>query len=571
MTSQARPVWWRRAVRWGRCLATAALVAPALVLAISLAVLLIGASPASAHAELVSTDPEEGAVLEAAPASVTLTFNEPVRLTSQEVAVYDAEGDPVDATAAASDVEVRVALPGAADLADGTYVVSWNVLSGDGHPISGALTFSVGAPSATVSAPPEPETSSTVLEVVRDLVTVVSLVGLLLAAGLALFLAHVLPRSWEGGDVRGRLRRLLVYAAGAGAVGAILQVPVAAVYGQGLELTDVVSALDPGQVVNELVSAALVVIGLGVVARVASTSPPGQTAARVLTGGALLALIGPSLVGHTRAFAPAPVLVMWDVIHVTAGAVWLGGLVGLVLSLRALSGREVLAAQTLSRFSTMAGFALVVVAAAGAFLAWRILGSWAGFVETTYGRLLLTKIAIALAVAATGGWNRWRTLPAVRAAAGFGERERAASAVTRTVRVEAVLLVVLLSVTGFLVSRSPRPAPVTVASGSTGVGAATAGELRVLAAMDPRRTGSNTLLVQVQDAAGEPYDPPAHPVVSLRTEGLDVGEVTMRPVGAGTYRGEVVVPRAGEWEVQVSIRLTRFENPVTTVRLTVRP
>ena len=406
---------------------------------------------------------------------------------------------------------------------------------------------------------------------VRDLVTVVSLVGLLLAAGLALFLAHVLPRSWEGGDVRGRLRRLLVYAAGAGAVGAILQVPVAAVYGQGLELTDVVSALDPGQVVNELVSAALVVIGLGVVARVASTSPPGQTAARVLTGGALLALIGPSLVGHTRAFAPAPVLVMWDVIHVTAGAVWLGGLVGLVLSLRALSGREVLAAQTLSRFSTMAGFALVVVAAAGAFLAWRILGSWAGFVETTYGRLLLTKIAIALVVAATGGWNRWRTLPAVRAAAGFGERERAASAVTRTVRVEAVLLVVLLSVTGFLVSRSPRPAPVTVASGSTGVGAATAGELRVLAAMDPRRTGSNTLLVQVQDAAGEPYDPPAHPVVSLRTEGLDVGEVTMRPVGAGTYRGEVVVPRAGEWEVQVSIRLTRFENPVTTVRLTVRP
>ena len=561
MTSLARPVRWRRALR----LATAALVAPALVLA----VLLVGASPAAAHAELVGTDPEEGAVLDAAPGTITLTFNEPVRLTSQEVAVYDAEGDPVDATAGSSGVEVSVALTDAADLADGTYVVSWNVLSSDGHPISGALTFSVGAPSATVSAPPEPETSSTVVEVVRDLVTVVSLVGLLLAAGLALFLAHVLPRSWEGGEVRGRLRRLLAYAAGAGAVGAVLQVPVAAVYGQGLELADVVSAFDAGQVVNELVSAALVVVGLGAVARAASTSPPGQTAVRVLTGGALLALLGPSLVGHTRAFAPAPVLVMWDVFHVTAGAIWLGGLVGLVVSLRALSGREVLAAQTLSRFSTIAGFTLVVVAAAGAFLAWRILGSWAGFVETAYGRLLLVKIAIALVVAATGGWNRWRTLPVVRAASGFGDRERAASAVTRTVRVEAVLLVALLGVTGFLVNQSPRPAPVTVASGSTGVGAATAGELRVLAVLDPRRTGSNTLLVQVQDAAGEPYDPPAHPVVSMSTPGLDIGEVTMRPVGAGTYRGEVVVPRAGEWEVQVSIRLSRFENPVTTVRVTV--
>ncbi len=559
MRSQARPAWWRQALRHGTGLATAALVA--------LAIVLIGVSPASAHAELVSTDPEEGAVLEVAPSTVTLTFNEPVRLTSQEVAVYDAVGDPVSATAGSSGVEVTVDLPGAADLADGTYVVSWNVLSGDGHPISGALTFSVGAPSASVSAPPEPETSSRVVEGVRDVVTVVSLVGLLLAAGLAIFTARILPGSWDGADVRTRLRRLTTYAAAAGAAGAVLQVPVAAVYGQGLELTDVGSAFDATVVVNEMVSAALVLLGLGMVVRGARTAPPDETSRALLLAGALLALVGPSLVGHTRAFAPAPVLVVWDVMHVTAGAIWLGGLVGIVLTLRALAGREVLAAQTLARFSTVAACALLVVAAAGSFLAWRILGSWAGFVETTYGVLLLTKIGIALVVAGIGGWNRWRTLPAVQAAVGFGDRERAAAAVTRTVRVEAVLLVVLLGVTGFLVNQSPRPAPVTPVSGSTGVGTATAGDLRVLAAMDPRRTGSNTLLVQVQDAAGEPYDPPTQPVVSLQTEGLDIGEVTMRAVGAGTYRGEVVVPRPGVWEVQVSIRLSRFENPVTTVRL----
>ena len=561
MISLAWPGWWRRAVRHGLGLATASLVA--------LAIVLVGVSPASAHAELVSTDPEEGAVLDAAPASVTLTFNEPVRLTSQEVAVYDAEGDPVGSSAEANGAEVAVTLA-ATDLADGTYVVSWNVLSGDGHPISGALTFSVGEPSASVSAPPEPETSSQVVEVVRDVVTAVSLVGLLLAAGLAIFLARILPVSWEGTDTRRRLRRLLSYAAGAGAAGFVLQVPVAAVYGQGLELTDAVSAFDVGSVVNELVSAGLVLLGLGMAVRGTRVAPPDPTDRALLLAGALLALAGPSLVGHTRAFAPAPVLVAWDVMHVTAGAIWLGGLVGLVLSLRALAGREVLAAQTLARFSTIAAFALVVVAAAGSFLAWRILGSWAAFVETTYGWLLLVKIGIALAVAAIGGWNRWRTLPAVQAAAGFGDRERAAAAVTRTVRVEAVLLVVLLGVTGFLVNQSPRPVPVTPASGTTGVGAAAAGDLRVLAALDPRRTGSNTLLVQVQDSAGEPFDPPVNPVVSLRTEGLDIGDVTVRPVGAGTYRGEVVVPRPGEWEVQVSIRLSRFENPVTTVTLTVR-
>ena len=107
---------------------------------------MLGAAPASAHAELIDTDPAEGSVVETAPDTVTLTFNEPVRLTSQEIAVYDAAGDEVGSTAGASGTEVTVDLTGAADLADGTYVVSWNVLSGDGHPISGALTFSVGAP-----------------------------------------------------------------------------------------------------------------------------------------------------------------------------------------------------------------------------------------------------------------------------------------------------------------------------------------------------------------------------------------------------------------------------------------
>jgi copper transport protein len=543
-------------------------VAAALV---ALALVLLGGSPAAAHAELVETDPAEGAVVETAPEAVTLTFNEPVRLTSQEIAVYDAGGDPVASTAGATGAEVTVGLTDAAGLEDGTYVVSWNVLSGDGHPISGALTFSVGAPSADVAAPPEPESSSAVVTVLRDVVTVASLVGLLVGAGLAFFTALVLPRSWAGTDVRRRLRRVLTVAAGVGAAGAVLQVPIASVYGQGLELGDLVAAFDPGLVTNELVSAALVLLGLALAVRSSSDAAPDRTTGWLLVGGAGLALAGPSLVGHTRAYAPSPLLVAADVLHVVAGAVWLGGLVGLLLSLRALAGREVLAAQALARFSTTAGGVLLAVALTGTFLGWRIIGSWGGLVGTAYCWLLLGKVAIALVVAGLGGWNRWRMLPAVEAAAGFGDRERAAAAVTRAVRVEAVLLVVLLGVTGVLVNQSPRPAPVTPAPGATGVGAATAGDLRVLAVMDPRRTGSNTLLVQVQDAAGEPYDPPVHPVVELRTDGLDIGTVTVTPIAAGTYRGEVVVPRAGVWEVQVGIPLSRFENPVTTVRLTVRP
>ena len=133
-----------------RALVAAALVALALVAARRRAGL--GARRA------VETDPAEGAVVETAP--------DDRHADLQRAGAPDLAGDrglrragrrrsprPPAPTA----TEVTVDLTGAADLADGTYVVSWNVLSGDGHPIAGALTFSVGAPSATVAAPPEPD------------------------------------------------------------------------------------------------------------------------------------------------------------------------------------------------------------------------------------------------------------------------------------------------------------------------------------------------------------------------------------------------------------------------------
>ncbi|WP_415839381.1 CopD family protein, partial [Nocardioides zeicaulis] len=472
------------------------------------------------------------------------------------------------------DTEVSVDLPGAAALADGTYVVAWNVLSDDGHPLSGALTFSVGAPSASLVEPPAPETSSRAVTLVRDLLSALTYVGLLLACGVALFVAQVLPSSWPGRDVRRRLRLLTRAAAGAAVAGAVLQVPVASVYAQGRELDGLLTSFSPGLVGSELAAALLVLVGLGVVVRATTDLRPDARRAGLQTGGALVALAGPALAGHTRAYAPWPLLVASDVLHLTAGATWLGGLAGLVLALRALAGREQLAATTLARFSTLAGGLLLAVAATGSFLGWRIVGSWEALVSTTYGWLLLAKVALALTVAAMGGWNRWRTLPAVRSASGFADRERTASLVARTVRVEAVLLVALLGTTGFLVNQPPRPEPLTAASGTTGASTSTvatdSGDLRVLAVLSPNRPGATTLLVQVQDGDGGPVDVRA-PAVRLAAAGREPQEVAVEPVAAGTWAGDVVVPSPGTWEVRVRLRTGTGERAAATVRLTVAP
>ncbi|WP_079007950.1 FixH family protein [Streptomyces sp. XY431] len=121
------------------------------VLGAVLALLLAGAGPAAAHAALQSADPAQNAVLPTAPQAVTLTFSEAVSLSSDSVRVLDPTGRAVDSGspthADGKDNTARVGL--GSGLANGTYTVAWRAVSEDSHPIGGAFTFSIGAPSAT--------------------------------------------------------------------------------------------------------------------------------------------------------------------------------------------------------------------------------------------------------------------------------------------------------------------------------------------------------------------------------------------------------------------------------------
>ncbi|WP_432477417.1 copper resistance protein CopC [Nocardioides sp. GXQ0305] len=547
----------RRALR----LAATGLVALCAVLAV--------AAPAAAHAQLISTDPVDGAVLEQAPSEVTMTFNEPVRLTEREITVYDADGNEMASEASSTGSDVVVGLPDTDSMERGTYVVAWFVLSTDGHPISGSLTFSVGERSASVAEPPPAPTSSGVVTAVLGVLGVVMYVGLLVAAGLAAFVALVLPWKFRVEAARRRVRTVARVAAVAAVVGAVLLVPVAAAYAEGAELVDLLGGFDPSLVADEMVSALLLTAGLAVVWVTLTDAHPEPAQQRLLLCGAGVAAISPALVGHTRSYEPRALLLVSDMVHLLAGSVWLGGLVGLALTARALARRERLAAETLARFSLLAGGLLVTVAAAGAVLGWRILGSWSAFVDTRYGVLLLVKIGLALVIAAIGGWNRFVVLPRVVGAAGHDDRTRTAGTLTRTVALEASVIVVLLGVTGFLVNQSPRPAPVEVAAGQTGIAEGSVGEIEVFAGLTPRRQGQNTLLVQLQDGAGEPVTLARAPVVAVRSGDVDLGEVELVETGAGTYEARVVLPRAGEWEVQVGLRVSRFESPVTTMTIDV--
>lgn len=100
-----------------------------------------GALPASAHAELASTSPVDGAILESAPESLTLNFNSRILDGMAEIAVTNSSGFLVTGVIAES-AQTTVSAPWPADLPGDTYVVAYRIVSEDGHPITGSFSFS---------------------------------------------------------------------------------------------------------------------------------------------------------------------------------------------------------------------------------------------------------------------------------------------------------------------------------------------------------------------------------------------------------------------------------------------
>jgi copper transport protein len=533
---------------------------------LALVAVVLPAAPASAHASLVSTDPAEGAVLPQPPERITLTFDEPVSLSAAGARLYDASGDEVEVEAASRD-RVVTAVVGE-DLADGTYVLTYRVVSADSHPIAGSLSFSVGAPSETV-IPPSPGRApgDIAVRTVLGAVQGVGYAALLLAAGLLVFLAWLLPAGSGQEVARARALRVALAACAVAVVALVLRVPLAVLYQQGLSLSGLGSALPwTSWVSGDGLMAMVAALGLGVA--VLGTT---RRLRYVVAAGAALAVGSLAVVGHTRAYGPALLVVPADVAHAAAAAVWLGGLVGLAISLPTLAKRERAAAETIGRFSVLAGGLLAVVAAAGLFLGWRIIGSWSGLVGTAYGLVLLFKTGIVGVVALVGAWNRWVLVPRVVEASGYGPRLEAAGMLRGAVRTEAGLLVVVLLLTGFLVNLVPRQAPSLAAAAERTTVTAVADGVKVVAHIGPGRVGRNTVHVQVQDLAGEPVEPYATPTVALGRDGVDLGTRPLRNVDSGTYASEVVVPQPGTWQVRVSVRTSEFDNPVLTLDLEVSP
>ncbi|MFD1933781.1 copper resistance protein CopC [Nonomuraea mangrovi] len=127
------------------------------VLLLACAALGVTVAPAQAHNVLTGSDPKEGAALPSAPEQVTLEFDQPARQGFAQVTVTGPDGgrwEAAQATVNGSKVTARLRPLGPA----GAYVIGYRILSADGHPVSGKVTFTLtvagtGTPASQAPAP----------------------------------------------------------------------------------------------------------------------------------------------------------------------------------------------------------------------------------------------------------------------------------------------------------------------------------------------------------------------------------------------------------------------------------
>ncbi|GHJ56233.1 hypothetical protein Nm8I071_55400 [Nonomuraea sp. TT08I-71] len=528
------------------------------------ALLLAPATPASAHAVLVSSSPAASAVVPNAPAEVVITFSEGVRKVPDKVRVIAPDGSRADRGEPTFKGAV-VTIPVDPSGARGTYLVSYRVISADSHPVSGAFTYSVGAPS---TPPTDTGTDTRANPVVGNAVKVAKYLGyagLLLLVGPALVLAALWPRRLS----RRGPARLAWSGLGLLAVATLAELWLQVPYTNGGGLLDV-SGSGFGDVLGSTYGTAHLV-RLGLLAAAAFLLRPLFAGPVGRTDGLILAILGGAalftwpLAGHPAA-SPAPaVSVVVDAVHLGSMAVWLGGLVMLaVFLLRRADERELDA--ILPIWSRWAALAVAALLLAGTVQGLIEVATPKALVDTTYGRLLLAKIVLFALVVGVAAYSR--SLVRRRTAAGRPGSMR------RAVLAELAITAVVLGLSATLVQTTPaRTATADVAGAPAGYFSTTLSSpiYSLQVELDPAETGSNSLHLYAYTKDNRPQPVQEwKATAALPSAGIEPITIPLLPLTDNHATGEINLPAAGQWQLRFTVRTSDIDQATVTATVPVK-
>ena len=486
------------------------------------------AAMASAHAVLDNSVPTSGATLEDTPLQIVLDFDESVESSLGYIKLFSSSGKRVQLPAVKADASdasiVRVVPP---TLAQDSYVAVYRVISADGHPVEGAITFRVGAgavsnlASVIETALQDSETSN-VVKVAMALMRFISYIAIsIVLAGIFFLLGSDAPRKG--------LNRAVVLA------GSVLGLSTALLYLlHGMNA----SGGTWGQIAN-----------VSVVKDVFATQVGESLFARIVVSFLLVSVVARwgkfvavfafatlpftyAFAGHAADDSPAALTIALLALHVAAVGVWCGGLILLIFV------KDIRTTSIVEWFSQRAAVLIAVVVATGVVQALLLMDGIGNLTKTSYGKALIAKVCVVGIMLICAAIVRRRFY------------ESGVSRLRAVLCAEVVVGLIVLSITSGMVAASPRPT-VSNAPFST---ALVQGDVIANITISPPRVGESEMHVIVSPPNGS-----LDPVLAIKARfSLASGSVPpiqteLNAVGPNHFVGYIQFVYPGEWKVDVIV------------------
>ncbi|MBD0380037.1 copper resistance CopC/CopD family protein [Paenibacillus sedimenti] len=442
----------------------------------------IAPQQASAHASLVQATPEADSKLQESPAAVTITFNERLDEGLYYIKVFDHTGDEVTRNKAQMNAEqtgIELKLP---KLQEGVYLISYHVISADGHPVGGSYPITIGnppqedaldLPRASISHQHGGAGPLSTKEMLQYAFRGAWYLMVLALAGWVCWLR--LP-GHNGAEVRKSLASWTLNIQRAQLLALLLLIftHIEDLLGGGgaEEIWKLFSATNVG--ISWLLLLALSFIGFVLVGRFVWLD--------ILW--ALCLLAAKSFSGHAASFSPAGVTVGLDFIHLAAAALWVGGLV--LLMVKWSQHQEI--GSFMRTFSNMALISILVLTITGSVSVLIFLPNLKYLLYGSWGIVLLLKIGAVLLVVVIGFVLRTFI------------RKKKEQQSHLWLKIDLTFMVIIMLLVGILTYVAPIPANTPLTWHQMGE------KVHVSADITPKVQGTNTFVAKVwlPEQAGTP-------------------------------------------------------------------
>lgn len=505
---------------------------------------------ASAHATLETSSPSANSVIEVSPTSIDLHFDEEINAKLASIHLFDGSGHPVVIDPVRSGTDQQSITAGVPVLAHGLYAVVWKATSVDGHVVDGAFSFQIGTGAVSGSAQglidqvltgPAVDGALTWSYSIARFLTMIGVVLAVGTLGWSLLGVDPLHRMARFASLRRLGAPLLLVGALAAFVFFSAQIDGGRV-GDGFSASAWRLALqtDTGRMLllRVIAAAGLLVVVLR-----------WQQITRrwlqlVLLVSSVAVLVSFSASGHPNSLSPRLWWIGVDLVHLASIVVWLGGLIAMWFAPKEWLA-EPEAVRPVHLFSFAASVCVPLMVGTGVLQTWKLAGGLSDVTATTWGRMLLAKVMLVVAMVALGAVSRWLL------------QHEGAEHMRRTVMVETVIGVLVLALAAGIVSQAPRPS----LPSKTYQEQLTANGVIASVTISPGHVGANEVHILVTPPGGS-ISPVASVTarVLLPSASIPAAPVTLTAEGPNHYSGSVTFPRAGDWSLEIIVGVTSSDN-----------